>query len=59
MTSFTFSLDIINVVLPDPNNFLWIAVSVSDAAAVNPNEIKRLLAGGLSKFFIKGHPFFT
>ena len=30
------------------NIFLWIAASVSDAAAVNPNGIKTLLANGLS-----------
>ena len=37
MISFIFSLEIINAVKPDPNIFLWIAASVADAAAVNPN----------------------
>ena len=31
------------VVKPDLNTFFWIAVSVADAAAVNPNIIKTLL----------------
>ena len=42
--SFISSLEIINVVLPDLNILLWIAAFVSDAAAVNPNGIKPLLA---------------
>ena len=29
------------VVTPDPNIFSWIAASVADAAAVNPNMIER------------------
>ena len=36
-----------------------IAVSVADAAVVNPNGIKSLLANGLSTFFIKGNPAFS
>ena len=36
--SFISSLEVINVVAPDPNIFLWIAASV--AATVNPNGIK-------------------
>ena len=59
MISFISSLEIINVVLPDPNIFLWIAASVADVAAVNPNGIKTLLANGLSIFPIKGNPVFT
>ena len=39
--------------------FLWIAESVADAAAVNPNGIKTLLVNGLSTFLIKGYPFFS
>ena len=50
---------IINVLRPDPNTFLWIAVSVADSAAVNPNGIKILLASGLSTFFIKDNPVFS
>ena len=47
MISFISSFKIINVVhfakfegrVPDPKIFLWIAESVADAAAVNPNGI--------------------
>ena len=39
--------------------FLWIATSIGDAAAVNLNGIKRLLANGLSLFPIKGNPVFN
>ena len=55
MKSFISSFKIFNVVVPDPNFF---AASVADAAAVNPDEIKTLLAVGLSTFFIKGNPVF-
>ena len=51
MIPFISSFEIINVVVPDPNFFLWIAASVAAAAAVNPNGIKRLLANGLNTFF--------
>ena len=37
--------------------FLWIAASVADAAAVNPNGIETLLATGLSTFPVKGIQF--
>ena len=46
MISFISSLEIINVVLPDPNIFLWTAASVADAAAVNPDGIKTVLTNG-------------
>ena len=36
---------------PDPNIFLWIAASVADAAAVNPNGNKTFLANGVNTFF--------
>ena len=52
MISFISSLEI-NAVVPDPNIFLGIAASVVDAAAVNPNGIKTLLANGLSTFSLK------
>ena len=39
--------------------FWWIAVSVADAAAVNPNAIETLLANGLSIFPVKGNPVFS
>ena len=44
---------------PDPNIFLRIAASVTDATAVNPNGIKTLLANGLSTIFAKGNPVFS
>ena len=59
MISFIASLEIINFVVPDPNIFLWIAASVADAAAVNHNGIKMLLANVLSTFFIKGKQKFS
>ena len=49
--------EIINVIIPDPNIFSWIAISI--ATAVNPNGIKTILAYGLSTFFIKGNPVFS
>ena len=33
--------------------------TVADSAAVNPNDIKTLLANGLSIFFIKDKPAFS
>ena len=42
-----------------PNIFLWIAASVADADAVNPNGIKTVLGNGLSTFPIKGNPAFS
>ena len=57
--SFTTSLEIINFVKSDVNICVWIAASVADAAAVNPNSIKTLLANGLSTFPIKGNPVFS
>ena len=58
MTSFICSIQIINAAreakstggVSDPNIFLWIVSSVTDATAVTPNGIKMLLANGLSKF---------
>ena len=47
-----------NIVVPDPNIFWRIPASVADAATVNTNGIKMLLAKGLSKFPVKGHPVF-
>ena len=59
MISFFSSFEIINVVVLDPNIFLWIAASVAYTAAVNPNGIATLLANGLSTFLIKGYPVFS
>ena len=44
---------------PDRNIFLWIAASIADSAAVNPNGTKLLLANGLSAVPIKGNPVFN
>ena len=59
--SFISSFEIIKVVVPEPSIFFffWIPASVSDAAAVNPNGIKTLLANGLITFFIVGNPVFN
>ena len=59
MTSFISSSEIINVAKPDPEIFLLIAPSIGDAAAVNPDLIKTLLANDLSIFPIKGNPIFN
>ena len=53
------SFDIISVVFPEPKIFLCIPASAADAAAVNPNRIKTLLANGLITFFINGNPVFS
>ena len=57
--SLIYSLEGINVVIPDPTIFLQIAASVTDADVVNANGIKTLLANGLSTFFLKGKPVFS
>ena len=59
LISFVSLLEIINVVVPDPNKFLWITLPVAAAAAVNPNRIKTLLASGLCTFPIKSNPVFS
>ena len=52
------SFDIISVVLwPDPKNFLCIPASAADAAAVNPNGIKTLLANGRIKLSLMAIQF--
>ena len=53
------SFEIISVLMPDPKIFFWIAASVTDTAAFNPNGTKMLLADGLSAFFIQGKPVFS
>ena len=40
--SFISSLEVINVVIPDPKGFFSKATSVADAGAVNPNGNKTL-----------------
>ena len=52
-------MEIIKVVLPDPNIFLCIPASAADAAAVSPKGINTVLANGLITFFIKGNPVFN
>ena len=42
-----------------PKMFCGKSASVADAAAVNPNSIEKLLANGLSIFFIKGKPILS
>ena len=44
--SFISSLEVINLILSDPNIFLGTAASVADAAALNLNVIKTPLANG-------------
>ena len=53
------SLETINAVVPGRNIFLWIAASVADAAAINPNGTKRFLANDFNTFFIKGNAVFS
>ena len=52
MISSIFSFEIINCAVPDPRIFFRLTASVGDAATVNRNIIKTLLAIGVSKFFI-------
>ena len=42
--------------MPDSKMFFWVAASIADTAAVNPNAIKKLLANGVGAFFINGKP---
>ena len=56
MVSSISSSKIMNAVALDPKIFFWIAASVSDAAVVNLNSIKTVLANGVSTFFIYGKP---
>ena len=55
MTLLISLLQIINVVIPDSYLFLWIAASVADTLAGNPNCIKTLSANRLNRFFIKSN----
>ena len=59
MISSISSLEIIKVIHADPNILLRIAASVADAVAVNPDDIKTLLANGLRTFPINGNLVFT
>ena len=51
--------DITNVLFLDRNILSWIAASVADDAAVNPNGIKTFLPSGLYTFFNQGNPAFS
>ena len=65
MLSFKCSLENTNVVFrglkskvrPNPNIFLFIVATVGDAATVNPNVIKTLLANNLSAISVFGYGF--
>ena len=50
---------IISVGFPDPKIFLCIPASAADAAVVNHNGIKAVLANGLVAFLINGKATFT
>ena len=56
MISSISSFKIINVLIPESKNFIWITLLVADVAAFNPNGIKTFLANGLSISFVKGKP---
>ena len=47
MVSLIPSLEIINVVVPDQKNFIWISASVADVDAGTLNGIKTVLANAL------------
>ena len=53
------AIALIVILVSEPMTFLCIPVSAADAAAVNPNGIKILLANGLSIFFISAKPGFN
>ena len=59
MVSFKRSFENTDVVIPYPNCFLWMAASVAEAAAADPNAIKTVLANVSSTFFIKDKAFFS
>ena len=57
--SFISSFDITSVFVPNPKILLCILASAADAAAVNPNGIKALLANDLITVFINGNHVFN
>ena len=59
MTSFISLVEITDVSLLDLNFYLWIAASIADSAAANPNCIKTLLSNGFITFSIKDNPVFN
>ena len=48
-------MKLLNIV-PNPKILFWIAASVIDAPAVNPNGLKTFLANGVSTFYINAKP---
>ena len=56
MTSSISPIELINVVVPELYIFFWMAESVANATAVNPNGIKTLVANDLSTLFNKDNP---
>ena len=52
MTSSISSIEIISSVMPDSKIVVWIAASGANAAGVDPNGTKTLLANEVSAFFI-------
>ena len=59
MIPYISSFENTSAVILDPKILVWIAASVADAAAVNPNGIKTLLANGLRTSSAKGKPAFS
>ena len=59
MISLISLLEIINILVPYPNIFLWIAAAIADTVAVNRNSVKILLANDFNTFFLKGNPVFS
>ena len=57
--SFISSFEIIKAIVPEPSIFFCIPASAVDAAAVDPNGTKTLLANGLITIFINGNPVFN
>ena len=53
MIPYISSFEITSAVMLNSKILFWIAASVADAATVNPNSIKTLLANGLSTFSVK------
>ena len=53
------AFDIISVGVPDPKMILCIPASAADAAAVNPDGIKTLLANDLITFLMNGSHVFN
>ena len=57
MISLISSFPFIDVFVPDPSIFLWIAATLADA--VNTNGIKALVANGLSAFPVTDNAVFS